>query len=113
MEFDECAPLMEFIESTSLGKRSDAPSTETISFLLEWLCLRRKGQDIMHTPIGYVCQGRPLLSGHAFFVTHRVPSDRVVNPYRTNGAVDGSQEQEDEERVEDDEWDGVEEGELV
>lgn len=69
MEFDECAPLVEYIEKASMGIHAGALVTETIGLLLEWLSLRRKGQDIMHTPMGYVCQGRPLDSGHAFFVS--------------------------------------------
>jgi len=88
--FEECAPLMGYIEN----HRSDAFATKAISFLLEWLALRRKGQDIMHTPIGYVCQGRPLDSGHAFFVTHRADDKSVANMYRINRVVDGVSEEE-------------------
>ncbi|KAF2797566.1 hypothetical protein K505DRAFT_358267 [Melanomma pulvis-pyrius CBS 109.77] len=110
MGFEECAPLVEYIENFSNGKPSDTLATKAISFLLEWLSLRRKGQDIMHTPIGYVCQGRPLDSGHSFFVTHRVDEKGVVKSYHIDGTVDGAGE---EERDEEDEWDGVDENELA
>ncbi|KAF3221100.1 hypothetical protein TWF106_006425 [Orbilia oligospora] len=38
-----------------------------LSFLQEWLTLKRKGQDFLHTPIGYICQGKNLLGSHPFF----------------------------------------------
>ncbi|KAI8626460.1 hypothetical protein F5Y19DRAFT_223552 [Xylariaceae sp. FL1651] len=37
-----------------------------ISFLLEWLVLRRKTQDVLHTPMGYICSGRSLDENSAF-----------------------------------------------
>ncbi|RAK78064.1 uncharacterized protein BO72DRAFT_477000 [Aspergillus fijiensis CBS 313.89] len=43
-------------------------SSLNMAFLQEWLALRRQGQDISHTPMGYVCQGRRLRSDHPFFV---------------------------------------------
>lgn len=110
MGFEEYAPLVEYIENVEIGKRSDALATKAIGFLLEWLSLRRKGQDIMHTPIGYICQGRPLDSGHAFFVTHRVDDKSVIKSYRLNSTVDGTG---DEERDEEDEWEGCDENERA
>lgn len=38
-----------------------------LKFLLEWLTYRRQTADILHTPMGYVCQGRALQATHAFF----------------------------------------------
>ncbi|RSM02017.1 hypothetical protein CDV31_011100 [Fusarium ambrosium] len=40
---------------------------QPLKFLLEWLTHRRQTADILHTPMGYVCQGRALHSTHAFF----------------------------------------------
>ncbi|KAE8377081.1 hypothetical protein BDV26DRAFT_293508 [Aspergillus bertholletiae] len=40
-----------------------------LNFLQDWLTLRRQGQDISHTPMGYVCQGLRLLPDHPFFLT--------------------------------------------
>lgn len=109
-EFDECAPLVQYIEKVKVSKHPDASSMKTISFLLEWLCLRRKGQDIMHTPVGYVLQGRPLDSGHAFFVTNRFDDKKVIEAYHVDGAAD---QVEDVEGDEEDDWDGVHDTELV
>ncbi|MCJ1431212.1 hypothetical protein MMC27_000563, partial [Xylographa pallens] len=46
-----------------------APSftARPLSFLQEWLALKRNGQDFAHTPMGYVCQGRSLNAKHPFF----------------------------------------------
>lgn len=38
-----------------------------LTFLQEWLSLKRKGQDFVHTPIGYVCQAKSLTGTHPFF----------------------------------------------
>jgi hypothetical protein len=110
MGFEECVTLREYIEPDKYGKRSGVLGTKAISFLLEWLALRRKGQDIMHTPMGYVCQGRLLDSGHAFFVTPRIDEEGIVKSYRFDGAVDGSNEESDQEESDgDDDWHRVDE----
>lgn len=38
-----------------------------LNFLQEWLAFRRQGQDISHTPMGYICQRLPLRSDHPFW----------------------------------------------
>jgi hypothetical protein len=38
------------------GEHADIFTTDPINFLLDWLTLCRKGQDIMRTPMGYICQ---------------------------------------------------------
>ncbi|KAI8716467.1 hypothetical protein NCS52_00940700 [Fusarium sp. LHS14.1] len=40
---------------------------QPLKFLLEWMTHRRQTADILHTPMGYVCQGRALHDTHAFF----------------------------------------------
>ncbi|EAW10826.1 uncharacterized protein ACLA_053000 [Aspergillus clavatus NRRL 1] len=52
--------------SLCLGNRLDK---KHLQFLQEWLTLRRHGQDISHTPMGYVCQGWRLRDDHPFFST--------------------------------------------
>ncbi|KAK0724172.1 hypothetical protein B0H67DRAFT_640737 [Lasiosphaeris hirsuta] len=51
--FDKCTNLRRYMESPDGAALSANPA----GFLLEWLALRRKGQDITHTPMSYVCQG--------------------------------------------------------
>lgn len=42
-------------------------ANEPLNFFQDWLSIRRKGQDISYTPMGYVCQGRLLTREHPFF----------------------------------------------
>jgi hypothetical protein len=107
MEYEECAPLVKYIDNASMRRRSDVTTTETISFILEWLSLRRRGEDIMHTPLGYVCQGRPLAVDHAFFATNSAVASGVVESYCTTRVVNEAQEEEDDD--EDEKWYDVEE----
>ena len=111
MEFNESAPLVKYIEKGMSGKQSNASATKMTSFLLEWLSLRRKGQDIMHTPVGYICQGRALDSGHSFFVTHplqngsagKLCDGHANRNISGNEDVDGDAEEEEKEEDDDDE----------
>lgn len=65
----------------------------TPAFLLEWLGNRCRAQDILHTPMGYICLGRTLSEDHAFFVR----STPVVTPMLTAVRVgDNVEEIEDE-----------------
>lgn len=61
-------------------KRSHGQSftAKPLTFLQEWLAIRRKGQDFVHTPMGHVCQGKSLKANHPFFVT-RVKVERDGN----------------------------------
>jgi hypothetical protein len=48
-------------------KKSETFTAKPLTFMQEWLSLRRKGQDFAQTPMGYVCQGKPLKADHPFF----------------------------------------------
>lgn len=54
-------------EQNSLSENNSMFSNKPLSFLQQWLSLRRKGQDFTHTPMGYVCQSKILTSAHPFF----------------------------------------------
>jgi hypothetical protein len=41
------------------GRIADDPA----AFLLEWLTIRRKAVDVLHTPMGYICTGREMETG--------------------------------------------------
>lgn len=58
-------------ESKATAKYSQTFAKKPLDFLQEWLAIRRKGQDFVHTPMGYVCQGRQLRISHPFFVAGR------------------------------------------
>lgn len=73
-------------------------------FLQEWIAVRRRGQDFTHTPMGYVCQGKPLDADHPFFSkrerqrAENVPSAAVKwhQPYMSGNAKNADADVEDE-----------------
>lgn len=79
-----------------------------LHFLQEWLAMRRKGQDCAQTPMGFVCQDRPLLESHPFF--GRVAQDTADPEYVKRSKAPGVSEEEDdvEEDFGDDETYGIE-----
>ncbi|KAM0324566.1 hypothetical protein ACHAQA_007951 [Verticillium albo-atrum] len=42
-------------------------TTKPLTFMQEWLATRRHGQDFVHTPMGFIAQGKALHPDHAFF----------------------------------------------
>lgn len=124
VEFLECAPLKEYLQLAENSDAKTAPGSSEqgnlftknpVGFLLEWLTLCRKGQDIMHTPMGYICQGRSLHENHPFFVTRRADDEEVIAPSIGGGRGNGGNiEDEEEDTDTEDEWsvvgDAMEEG---
>ena len=49
------------------AEKAQSFTARPLTFLQEWLAVRRKGQDFTHTPMGHVCQGKPLTASHPFF----------------------------------------------
>ncbi|KAK4234701.1 hypothetical protein C8A03DRAFT_18447 [Achaetomium macrosporum] len=49
------------------AKSSSSFSPRPLTFLQEWLAIRRHGQDFAHTPMGFLAQGKPLQASHPFF----------------------------------------------
>lgn len=47
-------------------------------FLLEWLPLRRKSQNVTHTPMGYICTGRNPEAGHVLRKSIPTPTANVL-----------------------------------
>ena len=58
-------------ERKATAQQIQSFTQKPLSFMQEWLAIRRHGQDFMHTPMGYMCQGRPLRASHPFFVTRK------------------------------------------
>lgn len=54
-------------------------STRPLTFLQEWLAIRRHGQDFVHTPMGFLTQGKPLQASHPFFGEGLSTAARPVN----------------------------------
>ncbi|MCJ1402282.1 hypothetical protein MMC11_005502 [Xylographa trunciseda] len=106
INFPECAPVTNYLQLAD-KTGTDSPQSRTtehvsittknpVDFLLEWLTVCRKGQDIMHTPMGYICQGRPLHESHPFFAARSTDTRAVETPSRggTSGDVDEAEDQD-------------------
>ncbi|KAI1741165.1 hypothetical protein F4680DRAFT_464954 [Xylaria scruposa] len=46
--------------SKASAKDSNKIAEDPASFLLEWLTIRRKTVDVLHTPMGFICTGREM-----------------------------------------------------
>ena len=66
------------------------------TFTQDYLSVRRRGQEISHTPMGFLCMGKPLHENHAFFrVAESTQPRKGLTPVSL-AQVDGG----DEARVE-------------
>ncbi|KAF3909914.1 hypothetical protein ABW21_db0200578 [Orbilia brochopaga] len=71
--YDHVGALREYLRLDSGEVEDDEAragaifTNRPLSFLQEWLTLKRKGQDFLHTPMGHLCQSKELLSTHPFF----------------------------------------------
>ena len=111
--FSEVGALREYLQLTdntgtevwqSSSKRIGGFTKNPVDFLWEWLTLCRKGQDIMHTPMGYIRQGRPLHESHPFFVARSADTVDVVAPSVGGTIIESAEESEDGDTDEDG-WD--------
>ncbi|KAB8287403.1 hypothetical protein EYC80_010107 [Monilinia laxa] len=89
INFTEYASLSDYLQlsheitsSPPLDYAGDASifTNNPIEFLSEWLTLRRKGQEIMHTPMGYICQARSLHENLSFFTSRSARNKEFENP---------------------------------
>ncbi|KAL1614319.1 hypothetical protein SLS56_012136 [Neofusicoccum ribis] len=53
-------------------------NSELLAFLHEWLVARRKGQEFTQTPMGYICEGKPLSARHPFFSSGTPTGSRIL-----------------------------------
>lgn len=104
VDFVECAPLAQYLR---LGDGTGAARTggmiprvsicadTPVDFLLEWLTACRMGQHILHTPMGYICQGRPLHAGHPFFAA-RIADAEGAKTLVIRGGPEGDAEDDED-----------------
>ncbi|KAF2020220.1 hypothetical protein BU24DRAFT_477383 [Aaosphaeria arxii CBS 175.79] len=85
--WDEHSELLDYIGlSETVGAQSPTDNwggftKDASSFTHEWLTLRRKGQDIEHTPMGFLTTGRPLFAEHPFFATDSREKKRDISKH--------------------------------
>ena len=70
---------------TSDRRQAQSFTAKPLMFLQEWLAMRRKGQEFTHTPMGYVCQGKPLAANHPFF--NRLDNDGAARSGTAGGGA--------------------------
>lgn len=73
-EFSEYNALLSWL-GVHPDEQQSASSTgirisEPLQFLQEWVTYRRQTDDILNTPVGFVCQRQHLHEGHFFFLGH-------------------------------------------
>lgn len=70
-EFAEYKPLLAWLAALPntgrAGGLASGGSEQPLQFLQEWLTFRRRTEDILYTPVGFVCQRQELHEGHFFF----------------------------------------------
>jgi hypothetical protein len=105
-DFAGCTTLKRYMERSESGDGDEAAaafSARPAGFLLEWLSLRRKGQNVAHTPVGHVCHGRPLREDHHFFAAREADWGSNVGLHSRFLGV-ARDEDEDDGSGDDDEW---------
>ncbi|RYP73457.1 hypothetical protein DL771_003629 [Monosporascus sp. 5C6A] len=70
-------------------------TAKPFTFTQEYLAVRRRGQEISHTPMGFLCMGKPLHENHAFFRRAETPRTKKGLVPMVLAQADG----EDEERL--------------
>ena len=93
-EWDEYDDLRKYlgISLDSDEKVAESPiksqkfTTKPMELLQDWLAVRRRGQDFAHTPMGYVCQDKPLTADHPFFKQSE-PRDQTLMHAATNSST--------------------------
>jgi hypothetical protein len=65
-------------DEIAMSKQGAMSTISFNAFLYDWLTIRRKGQDITMTPMGYLCRGKPLHESHPFFKVAAGDGGRVL-----------------------------------
>ena len=131
MNFAECAVLKRYLrleDSFNLQSSSehvdDIFIKNSINFLLNWLTLRRKRHDIMHTFMNYVCQERLLHSNHFFFADWSANADDAVEASAGGQEIDVTLKKAEEKNEKnekkkkkemnlEDEWDSINQRKMI
>ncbi|CAN9475149.1 unnamed protein product [Alternaria alternata] len=110
LEWDEYYQLLEYLgldENLSQHPEKDAFAKKPLTFVHEWLALRRKGQDFEHTPMGFVTTGKPLTENHPFFRKLAHGDDAALRQHVARavpGQLDSIEEEEDHDDHDDEDF---------
>jgi hypothetical protein len=107
--FEEYDDLRHYFDRKTMSNERGLLTEHPFSFMLDWLSVRRHGQDVMHTPMGYLCHARPLTREHHFFANRVTAAENCVvaptggargNAFESDNAAEGWVSDEASE------WDG-------
>ncbi|XPS95694.1 hypothetical protein M3J09_004979 [Ascochyta lentis] len=99
LEWHEYAELLHYLGlklDLSADPNAIPFSKKPLTFLHEWIDIRRKGQDFEHTPMGFITTGKPLTENHAFFQSSAHEAHADIRP-RIARVGSGEDEQEEED----------------
>ncbi|USP78848.1 hypothetical protein yc1106_06122 [Curvularia clavata] len=105
LEWDEYHELLGYIglnENLSQDPDKTAFATKPLTFLHDWITLRRKGQDFEHTPMGFITTGKPLTEKHPFFHTLANGNDPALVQKIARHAPGYPEEQEEDQHDDED-----------
>ncbi|KAI9771414.1 MAG: hypothetical protein M1839_002804 [Geoglossum umbratile] len=90
------------------GQQAQSFTKKPLTFLQDWLDVRRKGQDFVHTPMGHVCHGKSLAPSHPFFtrLENNSTLETTANPRNTQGRAGTSEDLSSDNEKEDDDYPG-------
>ncbi len=72
-------------------------TSKPLQFLQEWLAVRRRGQDFVSTPMGFITQGKLLDENHPFFrkIDLEKPT-QLQAPVKRRAAIGGGDEDDED-----------------
>lgn len=79
-EYAELLGYLGLTEDLTKDPGAHAFAAKPLTFLHEWIDVRRKGQDFEHTPMGFITTGKPLTENHAFFQTSGNETHAEIRP---------------------------------
>lgn len=91
-DYEEWKLMDDYIRGSQTGKLTSP------AFLLEWVGVRCRAHDVLHTPIGYICLGREATESHPFFAR----KEATITPQLAAVTVDDDTENLDGEAFEGD-----------
>lgn len=101
-DFELGPPALDGVVEKVTAKSQAVFARKPLTFLHEWLAIRRKGQDFASSPMGQVCQGKPLTSDHTFFMkpeAARTSKDTEHTGVRRSAPVDALEEDDAEDDI--------------
>ncbi|KAL7927254.1 hypothetical protein ACQKWADRAFT_327147 [Trichoderma austrokoningii] len=97
MDYDEWHLTNDYMKET----QADTPISS--AFLLEWLGVRCRANDVLHTPLGYICLGKTPAQDHPFFARNGPVTTTMLTAFTNDDTVEEPENDEWEES-ENEEW---------